>query len=190
MNIPMINDGLDTYTGLRDTFSFLLNDRKIFLTGEINDEKAALIISQLLCLEKINADDDITLYINSPGGDVYAGISVLNTLQNLACPVSTVCTGLAASMAAILLAAGTNGKRFAYLDSEVMMHQPIGGSQGQVSDIEINARHLIKLKNRINHRMATFTGKSFDQITQDTERDFYLDAYEAKDYGLIDEIIL
>jgi len=172
-----------------DIYSRLLSDRIIFLGEEVSDTSASLIIAQLLFLESTDPDKDIQLYINSPGGSVTAGMAIYDTMQYIKCDVSTICMGMAASMGAFLLAAGAKGKRLALPNSEVMIHQPSGGMQGQATDMEITTRHIIKTKERLNKILAANTGKPYDVICQDTERDNFMSAQEALEYGLVDRII-
>ncbi len=173
-----------------DIYSRLLEDRIIFLTGEITDATANVVIAQLIYLEGKNPDKDIFLYINSPGGSVSAGIAIYDTMNYIKCDVSTICVGLAASMGAFLLSSGAKGKRFALPNSEIMIHQPLGGTQGQASDIEIQAKHMKKTKNMLNKILSENTGKSLEEIEKDTDRDNYMSAEEAKEYGLIDNIFV
>ena len=184
----------DTGRGERayDIYSRLLNDRIIMLSDEVNDTTASLVVAQLLYLEAQDPDKDISLYINSPGGSVTAGMAIYDTMQYIKCDVSTICMGMAASMGAFLLCAGTKGNRFALPNSEIMIHQPlIGGSgmQGQASDIKIHADHLVRTKQKLNRILAERTGQTLEQITKDTDRDNFLSAEEAKNYGLIDRVI-
>lgn len=172
-----------------DIYSRLLKERIVFLGGVINDATANSIIAQLLFLESQNPQKEIKLYINSPGGSVTAGLAIYDTLQYIKCDVSTICIGMSASMAAVLLAAGTKGKRYALPNSEIMLHQVMGEAGGHAVEIEISARHIINIKNRINKILAKHTGQSLKKIEKDTDREFYLTAQEAKDYGIIDEII-
>jgi len=172
-----------------DIFSRLLKDRIVFLGGEVSDDTANLIIAQMLFLEMEDPDADIMFYINSPGGSVTAGLAIYDTMQYLRCEVSTLCVGLAASMGAFLLAAGAKGKRKALPNAEIMIHQPLGGAQGQATDIAIHAEQILRIKRNLNEILAKNTGKSIELIESDTERDHFLTAQEAKDYGLIDEII-
>ena len=172
-----------------DIYSRLLKERIIFLGEEVNDVSASVIVAQLLFLEADDPDKDIQLYINSPGGSVTAGLAIYDTMQYIKCDVSTVCIGMAASMGAFLLAAGAKGKRLALPNSEVMIHQPSGGMQGQATDMEITTRHIIKTKERLNKILAANTGKPYDVICQDTERDNFMSAQEALEYGLVDRII-
>ena len=172
-----------------DIFSRLLNDRIIILSDEVNDATASLVVAQLLYLEGQDPDKDINLYINSPGGSVTAGMAIYDTMQFVKCDVSTTCIGMAASMGAFLLAAGAKGKRFALPNSEIMIHQPLGGMQGQASDIQIHAERIVKMKEKLNTILAERTGQSLEQITKDTDRDNFLSADEACAYGLIDKVI-
>lgn len=172
-----------------DIYSRLLKERIIFLVGPIVDLVANSVIAQFLFLDHQDSKKDIKLYINTPGGSVTAGMAVYDTMQHVKAPVSTICLGLAASMGAVLLAAGEKGKRFALPNSEVLLHQVMGGVEGQAVEIEITARHIIKIKDKINHVLAKLTGQSLEKVSKDTDRDFWLDAKEAKEYGLIDEII-
>ena len=172
-----------------DIYSRLLKDRIIFLGEEVTDVSASVIVAQLLFLEAEDPEKDIHLYINSPGGSVTAGLAIYDTMQYIKCDVSTICMGMAASMGAFLLAAGAKGKRLALPNSEVMIHQPSGGMQGQATDMEITTRHIIKTKERLNKILAANTGKPYDVICQDTERDNFMSAQEALEYGLVDRII-
>ena len=173
-----------------DIYSRLLEDRIIFLTGEINDAVADTVVAQLIYLEGKDPNKDICLYINSPGGSVTAGLAIYDTMNYIKCDVSTICIGMAASMGAFLLSSGAKGKRFALPNSEVMIHQPLGGAQGQASDIKIQADHILKTKHRLNSILALNTGKPYEVIEKDTDRDNYLSAEDAKEYGLIDEIFV
>ena len=172
-----------------DIFSRLLNDRIIVLSDEVNDATASLVVAQLLYLEAQDNTKDISLYINSPGGSVSAGFAIFDTMNFIKCDVSTICVGMAASMGAFLLAAGAKGKRFALPNSEIMIHQPLGGMQGQASDMKIHADHIIKTRERLNQILSERTGKSLEVIMRDTERDNFLSAAEAAEYGLIDKVI-
>ncbi len=173
-----------------DIYSRLLEDRVIFLTGEINDAVADTVVAQLIFLEAKDPNKDICLYINSPGGSVTAGLAIYDTMNYIKCDVSTICIGLAASMGAFLLSSGAKGKRYALPNSEIMIHQPLGGAQGQASDIKIQAEHIIKTKYRLNKILAENSGKPIEQLEKDTDRDNYLSAEQAKEYGLIDEILV
>jgi len=172
-----------------DIYSRLLKERIVFLGGPVNDVIANSIIAQFLFLASKDDKKDIQLYINSPGGSVTAGLAIYDTMQYIKCPVSTVCVGMAASMGAVLLAAGAKGKRFALPNSEIMLHQVAGGAQGVATDIEINARQIIRIKESLNNIIAKHTGQKIEKITVDTDRDFYLTAESAKEYGIIDEVI-
>ncbi|MBC8546798.1 ATP-dependent Clp endopeptidase proteolytic subunit ClpP [Clostridiaceae bacterium NSJ-31] len=172
-----------------DIYSRLLNDRIVMLCDEVNDTTASLVVAQLLFLEGQDPDKDISLYINSPGGSVTAGMAIYDTMNYIKCDVSTICLGMAASMGAFLLTAGAKGKRFALPNSEIMIHQPSGGSQGQVTDIKIQAERLIKIKKKLNQMLADATGQPLEVIERDTERDNFMSAEEAKQYGLIDKVI-
>ena len=172
-----------------DIFSRLLNDHIIFLSEEVNDTTAALVVAQMLYLEAQDPDKDIQFYINSPGGSVTSGMAIYDTMQYIKCDVSTICVGMAASMGAFLLAAGTKGKRIALPNSEIMIHQPLGGMQGQVTDIQIHAQRLGEIKKKLNEILAERTGKSYEEISRDTERDNFLTAQQALEYGLIDRVI-
>ena len=172
-----------------DIFSRLLNDRIIFLGAEVNDTTASLVVAQLLYLEAQDADKDIQMYINSPGGSVTAGMAIYDTMQYVKCDVSTICVGLAASMGAFLLAAGAKGKRLALPNAEIMIHQPSAGTQGQVTDMAIHLKRLEVIKRRLNHILADNTGKSLETVTADCERDNFMTAEEGKEYGLIDKVI-
>jgi ATP-dependent Clp protease protease subunit len=172
-----------------DIYSRLLRERVIFLVGPVNDVTANLVVAQLLFLESENPDKDISLYINSPGGSVSAGLSIFDTMQFIKPDVSTLCMGLAASMGAFLLAAGAKGKRFALPNSRIMIHQPSGGAQGQATDIEIQAREILKLRESLNKILAERTGQSLEKIRNDSERDFFMSGPEAKEYGLIDSVL-
>ena len=172
-----------------DIYSRLLKDRIIFLGEEVNDTSASIVIAQLLFLESEDPSKDISLYINSPGGSVTAGMAIYDTMQYIKCDVSTICCGMAASMGAFLLAGGTKGKRFALPNAEIMIHQPSGGSQGQATEIEIAAKHILKTKEKLNRMLSENTGKPYETIAADTERDNWMSAEEACAYGLIDSVI-
>lgn len=180
-----------THRGERawDLFSRLLKDRIVFLGSEVNDDVANVVIAQLLVLEGEDPDKEITMYINSPGGVITAGLAIYDTMQYVRCPVSTVCLGQAASMGAVLLAAGTSGRRKALPNSRVMIHQPHGGARGQATDIEIQAREILALRSRLNDILARHSRQNVDRVKEDTERDRFLSAREAKEYGIIDEVI-
>ncbi|WP_277604436.1 ATP-dependent Clp endopeptidase proteolytic subunit ClpP [Pelomonas sp. CA6] len=172
-----------------DIYSRLLRDRIIFLVGPVNDATANLVVAQLLFLESENPDKEISLYINSPGGSVSAGMSIYDTMQFIKPDVSTLCMGMAASMGAFLLAAGTKGKRMALPNSKIMIHQPLGGAQGQATDIEIHAREILKTREQLNRILADRTGQSLEKIQNDTERDYFMSATEAQTYGLVDQVV-
>lgn len=172
-----------------DIYSRLLKDRIVFVTGEINDYMADLVIAQLLFLESEDPDKDIYIYINSPGGSVSAGMAIYDTMQYIKPDVTTICMGMAASMASVLLTAGTKGKRFALPHARVMIHQPLGGAQGQATEIEIHAREILRIREEMNQVLAKHTGQSVEKIAADTERDHYMTSAEAKAYGLIDEVV-
>lgn len=172
-----------------DIFSRLLNDRIIVLSDEVNDTTASLVVAQLLFLEGQDPEKDISLYINSPGGSVTAGFAIYDTMQYIKCDVSTICMGMAASMGAFLLSAGAKGKRYALPNSDIMIHQPSGGAQGQATEIEITAKHILKTKEKLNRILAENTGKPIEVIAQDTDRDNFMSAEEALEYGLIDKVL-
>lgn len=187
--VPMVVEQTNRGERSYDIYSRLLKDRIIFLGSEIDDNVANLVIAQLLFLEAENPDKDINLYINSPGGSITSGMAIFDTIQLIKADVSTICVGMAASMGAFLLAAGTPGKRFALPNSEIMIHQPLGGTRGQATDIEIHARRILQMKARINEILAARTGQDLKRIQKDTERDYFMTAAEAKEYGIIDEVI-
>ncbi len=172
-----------------DIYSRLLKDRIIFLGTEVNDATASVIVAQLLFLEADDPDKDIYLYINSPGGSITAGMAIYDTMQYIKPDVSTICVGMAASMAAVLLAAGTKGKRLALPNSEIMIHQPLGGMKGQATEIEIHAKRILQMKDKLNHILADATGQPLKKIAKDTDRDYFMSAEEAKAYGLVDSVI-
>lgn len=172
-----------------DIYSRLLRENIVFLTGPIDDETANIVIAQLLFLQSEDPKKEISLYINSPGGVVYAGLAIIDTINHIKNPVSTVCVGLAASMGAVILSAGAKGKRFALPNSEVMIHQPLGGAEGQASDIEISAKHILNLRENLNKMLAKNTGKAVSQIEKDVDRNFFMSAEEAKKYGIIDKVL-
>ena len=190
MLIPMVVDQKGAGERSYDIYSRLLEDRIIFLNGEIDDATANLVIAQLIYLEGKDPNKDIFLYINSPGGSVSAGLAIYDTMNYIKCDVTTICIGLAASMGAFLLSSGTKGKRFALPNSEIMIHQPLGGAQGQASDIQIQAKHIARIKSRLNSILSANTGKDISVIETDTDRDNYMTADEAKKYGLIDQIFV
>jgi len=187
--IPMVVEQTNRGERAFDIYSRLLKDRIIFIGGPIDDHVANLIIAQLLFLESEDPDKDIHLYINSPGGVVYSGLAIYDTMQYIKADVSTICVGMAASMAALLLAAGAHGKRFALPNSRIMIHQPLGGAQGQASQIEIQAKEILLLKTKANKILQHHTGQPLERIEQDTDRDYYMSAQSAVDYGLIDGVL-
>ncbi|MBO5657940.1 MAG: ATP-dependent Clp endopeptidase proteolytic subunit ClpP [Duodenibacillus sp.] len=186
--VPMVIEQSGRGERSFDIYSRLLRDRIVFLNGEVNDDSASLVIAQLLFLESENPDKDISLYINSPGGSVYAGLGIYDTMQFIKPDVQTICVGMAASMGAFLLAAGAKGKRFSLPNSRIMIHQPSGGSRGMASDIQIQAREIQDLKGILNQILAERTGQSIETVTRDTDRDYYMSPQQALDYGLIDRI--
>ena len=190
MLIPMVIEQTTRGERAYDIYSRLLKDRIIFLGAPIDDIFSNLIIAQLLFLEAEDPEKDINLYINSPGGSVTAGLGIYDTMQYVKSPITTICLGQAASMGALLLAAGTKGKRFALPNARVMIHQPMGGFQGQATEIDIHAREILKIRERLNEIMAKHSGQSLDKISLDTERDYFMSGLEAKEYGLIDEVIV
>ena len=187
--IPMVIEQSGRGERSYDIYSRLLRERVVFLVGPVNDQTANLVVAQLLFLESENPDKDISLYINSPGGSVSAGMAIYDTMNFIKPQVSTLCTGMAASMGAFLLAAGEKGKRFALPHSKIMIHQPLGGMQGQATDIEIHARDILKTKGTLNRILAERTGQPLEKIERDTDRDYFLEAEEAKAYGLVDQVI-
>ncbi|WP_395408068.1 ATP-dependent Clp endopeptidase proteolytic subunit ClpP [Pseudoduganella sp. UC29_106] len=187
--VPMVIEQSGRGERSYDIYSRLLKERVIFMVGPVNDQMANLIVAQLLFLESENPDKDISLYINSPGGSVSAGLAIFDTMQFIKPDVSTLCTGMAASMGAFLLAAGAKGKRFSLPNSRIMIHQPSGGSQGQASDIEIQAKEILYLRHRLNSILAERTGQTIDQIAKDTDRDRFMSSEEAAEYGLIDKVL-
>jgi ATP-dependent Clp protease protease subunit len=187
--VPMVIEQSGRGERAYDIYSRLLKERVIFLVGPVNDHTANLIVAQMLFLESENPDKDISLYINSPGGSVSAGLAIFDTMQFIKPDVSTLCTGLAASMGAFLLAAGAKGKRFSLPNSRIMIHQPLGGAQGQATDIEIQAREILYLRDRLNHILSEKTGQSIEKIRTDTERDNFMSANQAVDYGMIDKVL-
>ena len=188
MLIPMVVDQVGNNERSYDIYSRLLEDRIIFLSGEINDQVANSVVAQLIYLEGKNPDKDIFMYINSPGGSVSAGLAIYDTMNYIKCDVSTICIGMAASMGAVILSSGAKGKRICLPHSEVMIHQPLGGTQGQQSDIEIQAKHISKTRDLLNKILSENTGKSIDVIKKDTDRDNFMDAKTAVKYGLVDKI--
>lgn len=187
--VPMVVEQTNRGERSYDIYSRLLKDRIIFISGEINNQMADLIVAQLLFLESEDPNKDIQMYINSPGGSVSAGFAIYDTMQYVKCDVSTICIGMAASMGAFLLAAGEKGKRFALPNSDIMIHQPLGGAQGQAEDIRIHAEKIIKIREKLNKILSERTGQPLDVIERDTDRDKFLEAQEAKEYGLIDKVI-
>ena len=188
--VPMVIEQSGRGERAYDIYSRLLRERIIFLVGPVNDQTANVVVAQLLFLESENPDKDIHFYINSPGGSVSAGMSIFDTMQFIKPDVSTMCMGIAASMGAFLLAAGAKGKRLALPNSRVMIHQPSGGAQGQATDIEIQAREILKLRESLNIILAERTGQTLDKIRADSERDFFMSASEAKEYGLVDQVLV
>ncbi|MEO0318186.1 MAG: ATP-dependent Clp protease proteolytic subunit [Pseudomonadota bacterium] len=187
--VPMVIEQSGRGERAYDIYSRLLKERVIFLVGPVNDHTANLVVAQMLFLESENPDKDISLYINSPGGSVSAGLAIFDTMQFIKPDVSTLCTGLAASMGAFLLAAGAKGKRFSLPNSRIMIHQPLGGAQGQAADIEIQAREILYLRERLNMILADKTGQSIEQIAKDTDRDNFMSADQAVEYGMIDKVL-
>ena len=187
--VPMVVQQTNRGERSYDIYSRLLNDRIIFLADEVNDVTASLVVAQMLFLEAQDPDKDISFYINSPGGSVSAGMAIYDTMNFIKCDVSTICIGMAASMGAFLLSAGAKGKRFALPHSEIMIHQPLGGARGQATDIEIQAKQILRIKAILNEILAKNTGKPLEIIEKDTDRDNYMTAQEALDYGLIDKIL-
>ena len=187
--VPMVIEQSGRGERSYDIYSRLLKERVIFMVGAVNDQTANLVVAQLLVLESENPDKDISLYINSPGGSVSAGMSIYDTMNFIKPHVSTLCIGMAASMGAFLLAAGEKGKRFSLPNSKVMIHQPLGGTQGQATEIEIHAREILKTREQLNRILAERTGQPLEKIERDTERDYYLSATESQEYGLIDKVI-
>ena len=187
--VPMVVEQTNRGERSYDIFSRLLNDRVIFLSDQVNDTTASLVVAQMLFLEAQDPDKDISFYINSPGGSVSAGMAIYDTMNFIKCDVSTICIGMAASMGAFLLSAGAKGKRFALPHSEIMIHQPLGGAKGQATDIEIQAKQILRIKATLNEILAKNTGKPLEIIEKDTDRDNYMTAEEALDYGLIDKIL-
>jgi ATP-dependent Clp protease protease subunit len=187
--VPMVVEQSGRGERAYDIYSRLLKERVIFLVGPVNDHTANLVVAQMLFLESENPDKDISLYINSPGGSVSAGLAIFDTMQFIKPDVSTLCTGLAASMGAFLLAAGAKEKRFSLPNSRIMIHQPLGGAQGQAADIEIQAREILYLRERLNQILADKTGRSIEQIARDTDRDNFMSAEQAAEYGMIDKVL-
>ena len=187
--VPMVVEQTSRGERSYDIYSRLLNDRIIFLADEVNDTTASLVVAQLLYLEAQDPDKDIYLYINSPGGSISAGMAIYDTMNYIKCDVSTICVGMAASMGAFLLSSGAKGKRFALPNAEVMIHQPLGGTRGQATDIKIHADHIIKIRAKLNKLLSEQTGKDLETIERDTERDNFMSADEACAYGLVDKVI-
>ena len=188
--VPMVVEQTGRGERSYDIFSRLLKDRIIMLSGEVNDDTANLVVAQLLFLESEDPDKDIYVYINSPGGSITAGMAIYDTMQYIKPDVNTICIGMAASMGAFLLSSGAKGKRFALPNSEIMIHQPLGGFKGQATDIDIHARRILKIKETLNKILSENTNQPIDKIKQDVERDYFMDAEEAKNYGLVDEVII
>ena len=188
--VPMVVEQTSRGERSYDIYSRLLSERVIFLADEVNDTTASLVVAQLLFLESQDPDKDICLYINSPGGSITAGMAIYDTMNYIKCDVSTICIGMAASMGAFLLAAGAKGKRYALPNSEIMIHQPLGGARGQATDIKIHADHIIRTRERLNKILAEKTGQPLEVIERDTERDNFMTSDEAKAYGLIDEVFV
>ena len=188
-SLPYIYEVTHRGESVYDIYSRLLKDRIVFLGTEIDDDVSNIVVSQLLCLESEDPDKDINLYINSPGGSVTAGLAIYDTLRYLRAPVATICIGQAASMAAILLAAGAKGKRYCLPNARILIHQPSGGTEGQASDIAIQAKEVLHLREKLNHILAEHTGHKLERIVGDTDRDYFLTADEAKQYGLVDEVV-
>ena len=187
--VPMVVEQTSRGERSYDIFSRLLNDRIIFLADEVNDTTASLVVAQMLYLEAQDPDKDVYFYINSPGGSISAGMAIYDTMNYIKCDVSTICIGMAASMGAFLLSSGAKGKRYALPNAEVMIHQPLGGMQGQASDIKIHAEHILRIREKLNSILAQQTGKPIMEIRRDTERDNFMTAEQAKEYGLIDKVI-
>lgn len=186
--VPMVVEQTNRGERSYDIYSRLLEDRIVFLTGEVNDISADIVIAQLIYLEGKDPEKDISLYINSPGGSVTAGMGIYDTMNYIKCDVQTICVGMAASMGAFLLSSGAKGKRFSLPNSEIMIHQPLGGAQGQASDIKIAAEHILKTRHKLNTILSRNSGRPLEQIEKDTDRDNYLSAQEAQEYGLIDKV--
>lgn len=188
--VPYVIEQTDRGERQVDIFSRLLTDRIIFLTGQVDDNKADLLIAQLFFLESEDSQKDVYFYINSPGGSVSAGMAIYDAMQYITCDLATICIGLAASMGSLLLTAGTKGKRMALPNAKIMIHQPLGGVEGQASDIEIHAKEIIKTKKKLNEIIAFHTGQPIEVVSRDTDRDYFLTAEEAKEYGLIDKVVV
>lgn len=187
--VPMVIEQTSRGERSYDIYSRLLNDRIVFLSDEVNDVTASLVVAQMLYLEAQDADKDINFYINSPGGSISAGMAIYDTMNLIKCDVSTICIGMAASMAAFLLSSGAKGKRFALPNSEVMIHQPLGGMQGQASDMKIHADHILRIREKMNRILSEQTGRSYEEIARDTERDNFMTATQAAEYGLVDRVM-
>ena len=187
--VPMVVEQTSRGERSYDIYSRLLNDRIVFLSEEVNDVTASLVVARLLYLEAQDSEKDISFYINSPGGSITSGMAIYDTMQYIKCDVSTICIGMAASMGAFLLSAGTKGKRLALPNSEIMIHQPLGGAQGQATDIQIHAQRIVNIKKKLNTMLAEATGQPLEVIERDTERDNFMTAQQACDYGLIDKVI-
>ena len=187
--VPMVVEQTNRGERSYDIYSRLLKDRVIFLGSEVTDQSANLVIAQMLFLEAEDPDKDIRLYINSPGGSITAGMAIYDTMQYVCCDVSTICLGMASSMGAFLMAAGAKGKRFALPNSEIMLHQPSGGTQGQATEIEIHAKRILRMRSEINRILSERTGQPLEKIQHDTERDYFMSALEAKEYGLVDAVM-
>ena len=186
--VPMVVEQTNRGERSYDIYSRLLEDRIVFLTGEVNDISADIIIAQLIYLEGKDPEKDISLYINSPGGTITAGMGIYDTMNYIRCDVSTICVGMAASMGAFLLSSGAKGKRYALPNSEIMIHQPLGGAQGQATDIKIQAEHILRIKDRMNRILSSNTSQPLEKIERDVERDYYMTAEEALEYGIVDRI--
>lgn len=186
--VPMVVEQSNRGERSYDIYSRLLEDRIIFITGEINDTTADIVVAQLIYLEGKDSAKDISIYINSPGGSVTSGMAIFDTMNYIKCDISTICIGMAASMGAFLLSSGTKGKRFALPNAEIMIHQPLGGTSGQATDVEIHARHLVNTKRKLNNILAINTGKNIEDIARDTDRDNFMSAEQALEYGIIDKI--
>ena len=187
--VPMVVEQTSRGERSYDIYSRLLQDRIVLLGGEVNDESANLIVAQLLFLQAQDAKKEISMYINSPGGSVTAGLAIYDTMQFISCPVATYCIGQAASMGAVLLTAGAKGKRFALPNARIMIHQPWGGAEGKASDIEITAREILRLKEKLNEILASHSGKTIEDVVRDTDRDHFMSADEAKEWGIVDEVL-
>ena len=187
--VPMVIEQTNRGERSYDIFSRLLNDRIVFLADEVNDTTASLVVAQMLYLEAQDPDKDINFYINSPGGSISAGMAIYDTMHFIKCDVSTICLGMAASMGAFLLSSGTTGKRLALPNSEIMIHQPLGGTQGQATDIKIHAEHIVRIRERMNRILSEQTGRPYEEICRDTERDNFMTAQQALEYGLVDKVV-